>query len=101
MAVTFDFKCKSCDHLFEERVPFDARGEDVPCPKCGKDSERQMPICRYRGPMFQERELIRRKHGSTMVDEKIEHDHMMSVRGNLFTRTGAQEAARLAKKARK
>lgn len=32
----YDFNCQSCEHAFEQNVPFEQRDEPLECPKCGK-----------------------------------------------------------------
>lgn len=83
----YDFVCPACQHRFETIVTYATREESIDCPQCNakKSCVRQVPECSTRGPIYEERELIRRKHGSTIVDEKIEHRHMLSTR-SIFPR---------------
>ncbi|MGE5676381.1 MAG: FmdB family zinc ribbon protein [Mycobacterium leprae] len=38
----FEFKCNSCEHVFDELVSRDAQGEALKCPHCGKVGARKL-----------------------------------------------------------
>lgn len=38
----YEFKCKSCDHVFDELVPMNTEGDQLKCPACGTVGARRL-----------------------------------------------------------
>lgn len=52
----YDYECKACGHVFDEKRKIDERDNPIDCPKCGgKEAKRQMggfSLPKYRGKHF-------------------------------------------------
>lgn len=38
----YEFKCKSCERVFDELVPMNTEGDSLKCPKCGSVGARRL-----------------------------------------------------------
>ncbi len=38
----YEFKCKSCEKVFDELVPMNTEGDSLKCPKCGSVGARRL-----------------------------------------------------------
>lgn len=38
----YEYKCKSCEHIFDELVPVNTEGDLLKCPKCGEVGARRL-----------------------------------------------------------
>lgn len=38
----YEFKCRTCDHVFEDLVPINTDGEGLTCPGCGAVGARRL-----------------------------------------------------------
>lgn len=78
----YDFICTHCNFETEEIVTYLNRSVPLDCPNCHTIGSmlRQIPTCHVRGEMFEVREIIRKKCGSTIVPEEMEAKHLQQIR---------------------
>ena len=98
----YDYKCRSCDNVFELRQSFDAETV-APCPKCGSTANRQFhaPPVIFKGSGWYVNDYGKGRGNNGASGDKKESDSDSGTSGKKSKSTSSSESSSESKGSKK